>query len=24
VRAHLEKLAVEGRLRFDGERATPA
>jgi glyoxylase-like metal-dependent hydrolase (beta-lactamase superfamily II) len=24
VRAHLEKLAVEGRLRFDGERAAPA
>ena len=23
VRAHLEKLAVERRLRFDGERATP-
>ncbi|MFD1511868.1 MBL fold metallo-hydrolase [Halomarina rubra] len=23
VHAHLEKLAVEGRLRFDGERATP-
>ena len=23
VRAHLEKLAVEGHLRFDGDRATP-
>jgi glyoxylase-like metal-dependent hydrolase (beta-lactamase superfamily II) len=23
VRAHLEKLAVEGRVGFDGERATP-
>ncbi|MFC5970667.1 MBL fold metallo-hydrolase [Halomarina salina] len=23
VRAHLEKLAVERRLRFDGDRATP-
>ncbi|MFU8869246.1 MAG: hypothetical protein ACNA7R_15220, partial [Natronococcus sp.] len=23
VRAHLEKLAVEGRLEWDGERATP-
>ena len=24
VRAHLEKLAVEGRVAFEGERATPA
>jgi glyoxylase-like metal-dependent hydrolase (beta-lactamase superfamily II) len=24
VRAHLEKLAVEGRLRWDGDRAVPA
>ena len=24
VRAHLEKLAVEGRVTFDGERAAPA
>jgi len=24
VRAHLEKLAVEGTVRWDGERATPA
>jgi hypothetical protein len=23
VRAHLAKLAVEGSLRWDGERATP-
>jgi hypothetical protein len=24
VAAHLEKLAVEGRVRWDGQRATPA
>jgi len=23
VRAHLEKLAVEGHVRWDGERARP-